>query len=80
MLMGIEWWSRRSRMALAICIVEHLTPRAETLIAGNNDRAALIAARDQLEEQVRAGGRSSDSLAEVLQPLLQSAFGVLPRD
>jgi len=35
-------------------VAEHLAPRAETLIAGDDDRAALVAARDQLEEQIGA--------------------------
>ena len=35
-------------------IAEDLAPGPETLIAGDDDRAALVAARDQLEEQVGA--------------------------
>ena len=35
-------------------VAEDLAPRAEALIAGDDDRAALVAARDQLEEQVGA--------------------------
>ena len=35
-------------------IAEDFAPGAETLIAGDDDRAALVAARDQLEEQVGA--------------------------
>ena len=35
-------------------IAEDLTPGAETLIAGDDDRTALVTARDQLEEQVGA--------------------------
>ena len=35
-------------------IAEHLAPGAKTLIAGDDDRAALVTARDQLEEQVGA--------------------------
>ena len=35
-------------------IAEDLAPGAQTLIVGDNDRAALVAARDQLEEQIGA--------------------------
>jgi len=35
-------------------VAEHLTPGTETLVAGDDDRAALVAARDQLEEEVGA--------------------------
>ena len=35
-------------------VAEHLTPGTETLVAGDDDRAALVTARDQLEEQVGA--------------------------
>jgi len=35
-------------------IAEHLAPGAEALVAGDDDRAALVTARDQLEEQVGA--------------------------
>ena len=35
-------------------VAEHLAPGTETLVAGDNDRTALVAARDQLEEQVGA--------------------------
>ena len=33
-------------------IAEDLAPRAEALIAGDNDRATLVTARGQMEEQV----------------------------
>lgn len=33
-------------MALAMTVAENLAPGAKTLIAGNDDRAALVAARD----------------------------------
>ena len=35
-------------------IAKHFAPRTQTLIAGDDDRAALVAARNQLEEQVGA--------------------------
>lgn len=35
-------------------VAEHLAPRTEALAAGQDHRAALIAAADELEEQVGA--------------------------
>lgn len=35
-------------------VAEYLAPGTETLVAGDDDRAAFVAARDQLEEQVGA--------------------------
>ena len=54
MLMTWEWWSRRSRMALAIDRVaaEDLAPGTEAFVAGQDDAATFVAARDHLEEQI----------------------------
>ena len=35
-------------------VAEDLAPGAETLVAGNDDRTTLVAARDQLKEQIGA--------------------------
>jgi len=35
-------------------VAEDLAPGAETLVAGNDDRTTLVAARDQLQEQIGA--------------------------
>ena len=36
-------------------IAEDLAPRTEALIAGQEDRAPLVATRDELEEEIRPG-------------------------
>ena len=66
-------------------IAEDLAPRAEALIAGDDDRATLVAARDQLEEQVGAlavdrqiANLVADQelrLGQQLEPLVEFAFG-----
>jgi hypothetical protein len=66
-------------------IAEDFSPGAETLVAGDDDRAALVAARDQLEEQVNALTVNRQianlvdyqklRLTEDLQPFIQTAFG-----
>jgi hypothetical protein len=66
-------------------IAEDFAPGTETLIASNDDRAALVSARDQLEEQVRAvtiDRQVSDlipdqksRLSEQLEALVELALG-----
>src|SRR5215472_16711930 len=65
-------------------VAEYLAPRAETLIAGDDDGAALIAARDQLEEQIgtlAVDGQIANLVADQklrlgqhLEPFLEPAF------
>ena len=54
MLTVIEWWSSRSRRPWRSRVAEDVAPGAEALIAGQDDRAPLVAARDQLEEEIGA--------------------------
>jgi hypothetical protein len=66
-------------------IAEDFAPCAETLIAGDDDRTALVAARDQLEEQIRAlaidrqvADLVADQelrLSQQLEALVELAFG-----
>src|SRR5258708_1633593 len=66
-------------------IAEDLAPRAEALIAGDDDRATLVTARDQLEEEVGAlpvdrqiANLVADQqlrLGQQLEPLVEFAFG-----
>ena len=49
------WCSRRSRIAVAMTRSPKTSPQGrEALVAGQDHRTALVAAADQLEEQVRA--------------------------
>ena len=50
----VAWCSRRSRIALAITASPKTTPGPETLIAGEQDRPALVAPADELKEEIRA--------------------------
>ena len=69
-------------------VAEYLAPGTETLIAGDDERAALITARHQLKEQVGAlavdrqiANLIDDQqlwLSEQLQAFLQPAFGQGP--
>ena len=66
-------------------VAEDLAPGAETLVAGDDDRAALVAARDQLEEQIGAlavdrqiANLVTDQklrLTQQLEPLVELALG-----
>src|SRR6185312_1314168 len=57
MVMTWLWCSSRSRMAVATTgIAEHSAPLADRAIAGEQQAAALVAARDELEEEMRGVG------------------------
>jgi hypothetical protein len=55
MLTVVAWCSSRSRIALAMTqVAEDLALLAHGLVAGQQDRPALVAAADELKEEVRA--------------------------
>jgi hypothetical protein len=47
------WWMRRSMSCGDRGVAEDLAPGLEAAVAGDDDRAAFVAAGDQREEQVR---------------------------
>lgn len=66
-------------------IAEDLAPGAEALVAGDDDRTTLVAARDQLEEEISAVAihrqvadlvaNQQLRLGQQLEPLVELAFG-----
>jgi len=57
MLTTVAWWRRRSRMAVGDDAVgEDRPPVPEAAVAGQDDRAALVAARHDLEDPVGRRG------------------------
>ena len=80
------WCSSRSRMAVATTVAEHGAPLADRAVRGQQHAAALVAARDELEEEVR-GVRLERQIAEFVddqqlglgveaEPLFEPALGV----
>jgi hypothetical protein len=48
----VAWWTSRSIRAAATMASPRISPLLEAAVAGDDDRAAFVAARDQCEEQV----------------------------